>query len=409
VQNSKEIKYRQIVNKYFIISIFSCLISQFGLSAQSILSKKLSLDFENKKIEEILSHLQNTEGICFSYSKNIIRLDQKVTIHAKNTHLDKVLNEIFKETEIMYKFKSGIIILQRKPQNIDKILITGTIKSLIDMEPLEFVGVQLNKAGKGTITDKKGNFSILINKEELQDSLVVSSLGYEKASFPVVGFMRNSEHVVYLKQRIINLKEVEIKASDFKFYSIGNHKIISFGSIYIDTQGQQTALFIKNKKHKNGTISSVSYYLSKKGNTGSPFRVRIYERDSISLKPGRDLLKEVIIAQPNIDGGWFKIDISQFNIEAPEYGFFVGIEGISPNDFTNEVSDFVDITESIDNKVPNTISYGQKLGYSNKNGEDTWHYSLAHTWFQLEEQNYNVMISAEIQTKKHKRSRKDKN
>ena len=389
----------------FIINFLICSAHQFEIKGQSILSRKLSIDFDNKKIEEILKHIQNTEGVIFSYSKNIIRLDQKVSVHLKNVELEKVLKEVFRETEIIYRFKSGIIILQRKPQNIDKLLITGTIKSIIDMEPLEFVGVQLNKAGKGTITDKKGNFSILIDKEELSDSLSISSLGFEKETFIVSNFMRNSEHVVYLKQRIINLKEVEIKASNFKTYSIGNHSIISFGSIYIDTQGQQTALFIVNKKEKKGTISSVSYYLSKKGNTGSPFRVRIYERDSLSLKPGRDLLKEVIIAKPDIKGGWFKIDVSQFDIEAPVEGFFVAIEGIFPNDFLSESSDFIDVTEPTDNDVPNTISYGQKLGYSNKNGENTWHYSLAHTWFQLESQNYNVMISAEIQIKKYKRGR----
>ena len=406
MQNSEEAKYRRIVNKWLIVSIFICYISIFEINAQSILSRKISIDFENKRIEEVLKYLQNNEGISFSYSKNIIKLDQKVSVHFKNTEIEKILNEIFSKTEIIFKLKSGIIILQRKPQNIDKLLITGTIKSIYEMEPLEFVGVQLNIAGLGTITDKKGNFSILINKEELNDSLTISSLGFESAIFPVSGFMRNSEHIVYLKPRVVNLSQVEIKASDFKSYSVGNHRIISFGSIYIDTQGQQTALFIENKKHKYGTVGSVSYYLSRKGNTNSPFRVRIYERDSITMKPGNDLLKEVIIAKPKMDGGWFKIDVSQFNIEAPAEGFYVAIEGIFPNDYQNEGSDFVDIAATDD--VPNTISYGQSLGYSNKNGENTWHYSLAHTWFQLKEQNYNVMISAEVQFKKHKRTKRAK-
>ena len=405
MQRLLNIKYNPILFKLFMACLLVFWISEFEMNAQSLLSHKLSIDFENTSIEEILKHLQSKEGISFSYSKSMIKLNQKVSVHFKNAKLEGILDGIFKSSEIMYKVKSGIIILQRKPQNIDKLLITGTVKSMDGLEPLEFVGVQLKSGGGGAITNDKGTFSMLIKKEELNDSLIISTLGFYKSSFTVSRFMQNSEHVVYLRRRIINLEEVEIKASNFKTFSIGNHKIFSFGSIYIDTQGQQTALFIENSKHKKGTICSVSYYLSKKGNTNSPFRVRIYERDTLTLKPGNDLLKEVIIAKPEMDGGWFKVDVSQFNIEAPEQGFYVAIEGISPNRYSTKNDDFIDIETNNDEYVPNSISYGQRLGYSNKDGENTWHYSLAHTWFQLKEQNFNVMISAEIQTKKHKRNK----
>jgi hypothetical protein len=227
---------------------------------------------------------------------------------------------------------------------------------------------------------------------------MVSSLGFYKMSFLASAFKKEAEHVVYLRRRIIDLEELKVKASDYKTVKVGNKGILSFGSIYIDTQGQQTALFIENKKKKKGTVSSASFYLSKKGNTNSPFRVRIYEREKLSAKPGEDLLKEVIIAKPNIDGGWFKVDLSQFHIEAPEDGFFVAIEGIYPYDYMQEDAGFEDVSD--DEMIPNSVSYGQRLGYSKKNGKNTWHYSLAHTWFQLKEQNYNVMISAEIQIKK---------
>jgi len=408
VQRLWNIKYNPILFKLFLACSLVFLISEFEMNAQNLLSHKLSIDLENTSIEEILKHLQSKEGISFSYSKSIIKLNQKVSVHFKNAELEEILDGIFKSSDIMYKVKSGIIILQRKPQNIDKLLITGTIKSNEGIEPLEYVGIQLKLGGRGAITDEKGNFSILIKKDELNDSVIISSLGYYKASFPVSSFLQNAGHVVYLKQKTINLAEVKVRASDFKTFSIGNHKIISFGSIYIDTQGQQTALFIENARQKKGTIGSVSYYLSKKGNTNSPFRVRIYERDSLTLKPGNDLLKEVIIAKPEMDGGWFKVDVSQFNIEVPEQGFYVAIEGILANDYSNKKDDFVDIETNSDEYVPNSISYGQRLGYSNKNGENTWHYSLAHTWFQLKEQNYNVMISAEIQTKKHRRNKSKK-
>ncbi len=380
---------------FFVVLLFF----ENQVNAQGILSRKISISFKQKSIEEVVRYLQNYQGVAFSYSRNVINLQQKVSGSYQNVDLKTMLNDIFSQSDVIYQYKAGMIILQPKPQNLDKILITGTIKTIDDGLPVEFAGVQLHSSGKGTITDSKGKFSMIIKKEALKDSLMVSSIGFYKKSFKVSSFTKKAQHVVYLQRRIIDLKELKIKASDYKTIKAGNRKRISFGSIYIDTQGQQTALFIKNKKRKKGTISAVRFYLSKKGNTNSPFRVRIYKREVNSPKPGKDLLKEVIIAKPDVKGGWYKVDLSQFHIEVPEDGFFVAIEGIYPYDYLQEDAGFNDLSDN-EERVPNSVSYGQRLGYSNKKGKNTWHYSLAHTWFQLNDQNYNVMISAEIQFRK---------
>lgn len=63
-------------------------------------------------------------------------------------------------------------------------------------------------------------------------------------------------------------------------------------------------------------------------------------------------------------------------------------------------NDFVDLSNPSDHtetdKTPLSVSYGQQLGYNRRKGNNTWHYSLGHTWFQLNKRNYNVMISAEV-------------
>ena len=367
--------------------------------AQNPLKKRINLNVNNKSLEEVILHIQNTGGIAFSYSKNIIRLDKRVSANYIDTPIDEVLDRILGEADIIYIVKAGMLVLQPKPQNIDKLILTGTVKSMENELPMEYAGIRLKGSGKGAITDRNGNFSFQVKRSELNDSIEVSSLGYEKASYLASGFTEDANHVVYLKLNVVELQTVQIKASDFRIRSLGNHGIFSFGSIYIDTQGQQTALFIENKREKKGYIKSVSYYLSSKGNVQSPFRVRIYAKDSISGKPGKDLLNEMLIAKPK-DEGWFKMEVSQFNIEVPGDGFFVAIEGMYPNEmFRNQY----DNSESLNDEFPNTISYGQCLGYSKKRGENTWHYSLAHTWFQLKENNFHVMISAEIQHRKKNR------
>jgi hypothetical protein len=380
-----------------MILIFSLVFFLPETIAQNPLHKRIKLEIQNQSLEEVILKLQNTYGIAFSYSKDIVRLDRRISEKFYDRTIEEVLDGIFVNTNIVYSLKAGMIVLQPKPQNFDKVIIKGKVMNMESGLPIEFAGIQLINTVKGTLTDKNGNFSIQIQKSELNDSLVISSLGFEKASFIASGFTQSYEHVVYLKPKIVSLQTVNIRASDFKTKTLGNNSLFSFGSIYIDTQGQQTALFISNKRGKRGIISSVSYYLSGKGNVNSPFRIRIYEKDTMSVRPGKDLLTEMVVAKPK-KAGWFKIDISQFNIDVPAEGFFVAIEGIYPAEQINGGTEDSDSPKV--NYLPNTISYGQRLGYSKKKGFDTWHYSLAHTWFQLKEDNYHILISAEIQQRR---------
>jgi len=379
-----------------ILFLFALLTYTPLSIAQISLKQRITIDIEDKSIEEAITILQNQARVPFSYSKSLIRLDQKISKNYRNLTLEEILDDFFNNTDVMYSLKSGVIVLQPRPQNLDKLFLTGTVRNFEDGSPIEFAGVGLLNSGKWAYTNLNGKFVFQVRKSNFNDSIEISCLGFEKACFLASGFLENSQHVVYMKQSTVNLQTVNVNANDYKIRTVGNHSIFSFGSIYIDTQGQQTALFITSKKGRRGFIESVSFFLSDKGNVESPFRVRIYDRDSLLSCPGNDLVNEIIIARPN-KAGWFEVDLSSLNLEIPSEGFFVAIEGIYP----------VNMIEKTDNQEENespiTISYGQRLGYNRKNGEYTWHYSLGHKWFQLKEDNFHVMISAEIQYRKKRK------
>ena len=375
----------------FIFFVSHTLISEKTL-AQNLLSTRINLNIEDKTIEDVLKFIQSNSSIKFSYSKNLIKVDKKVSIYAENEPLYKVLNHLFVDQKINIKQRSGIIILQKKAQNYNKIIIRGKVKSVGD-SIIEYASVQLKLAKNEVMTDHKGNFKMIVSQKDLLDSIIISSMGYEETTLKVSPFANKAEHVVYLKRKFFVIPEIPVKAKDFKKQKLGNLKRISFGSMYIDTHGQQTALFVKNKKNLECKLISVKYFLSRKGNTYSPFRVRIYAINNDTGGPGNDLLKEIIVVKPNFKGGWFRVDLSTNDITVPKEGFFVAIEGVYPDLESQQMNIHR-------RSFRNIISYGQRLGYNKKRGKNTWHYSLTHTWFQLSEQNYNVMIAAEVLTRK---------
>ena len=58
--------------------------------------------------------------------------------------------------------------------------------------------------------------------------------------------------------------------------------------------------------------------------------------------------------------------------------------------------------------IENPLTYGQRLGYNRKCRKNTWHYSMAKVWFQIEKQAFGIMISATIKYEK-KTDNNDKN
>ena len=77
----------------------------------------------------------------------------------------------------------------------------------------------------------------------------------------------------------------------------------------------------------------------------------------------------------------------------------MAIEGVFPDDYDYYFgnADFIDLKNNIKSgENENPLSYGQRLGYNRKCRKDTWHYSMAKVWFQIEKQAFGVMISASI-------------
>ena len=263
------------------------------------------------------------------------------------------------------------------------------------------------------MADQYGMFFMELDRKEIGDTLIISSMGYEKIEIIAQSLSENGFHRVFLQPKIFLLPVINVKPDKYKSIRTGNRENLVRGSLYIATYGQQTAVFIENDNDIQGKITGVQFFLSRKGNTGAPFRIRIFEPDS-SNKPGKDLLPHMVVVKPNgIRNGWFTVDISEFNIEVPRGGFFVGIQGVFPNEYEHLIhSEFLDLADqTLESEEESefdveSVSYGQRLGYCRKQQNNTWHYSLSRTWFQLSKRHYGAMIGAIIEVKKSKKNDK---
>lgn len=377
------------------------------LKGQTPDSCKVTLSLSNVPLQKVLETLSGKYNLAFSYQSNLPDLQTRVNISATDLPLSRLLGSALTNTVLLFKFfGKQVIIYQRTEVLPQTMLIEGRLYKKDTKEPIAFAGLELKIAHKGTISDMQGYFRIEISPQTT-DTLLISSLNYHPLRVPLKNLMLPGLHTLYMSERAYDLPSIEIRGEKQKFERMGNLKWRSSGSFYLDTHGQQTALFIPNEARDSGNLITASVYLSKRGNTDAPFRIHVYAPDIVTGKPGIELLPEMVIVKPTSGKGWYKVNLSRYRISLPQNGIYIAIEGIFPGDYDFLYDDASQTTSQDENDGADdfegeTISYGQQIGYTGGSTNNTWHYSIDRTWFQLKKKHFNAMIFAEFKIAKTK-------
>jgi hypothetical protein len=218
------------------------------------------------------------------------------------------------------------------------------------------------------------------------------ALGYHPKSMLVKRSTEQANLVVEVTRRAVELQNVTVKAGKVKNLDLGAKSNTPGEGMVQGLPGSQYAFFVKNEKGKRlGNVRTVSFYIGENGFPREPFRVRLYKADGNYNAPNTDLLTENVVVSAPQGGQWYTVDLTPYNILAPEEGFFVAMEWIVGGDkfFT---------TNFMDNYTP----YGQIMRPTFEFKESrTWNYSMGKGWTLITAANgqglrYNAMIKAEV-------------
>ena len=217
------------------------------------------------------------------------------------------------------------------------------------------------------------------------------TLGYERTA---IFIKRGSTEdlIVELKKRVIELAEVKVKGGKIKNLELGSSSNNPGEGMIQGLPGSQYAFFVKNDRKKRlGNVRTVSFYIGENGFPREPFRVRIYKADGNYNAPNTDLLTENVVVSAPQGGQWYAVDLTPYNITAPEEGFFVAMEWVVSGDkffATNFMDDYT--------------PYGQIMRPTFEFKESrTWSYTIGKGWSLITAANgqglhYNAMIKAEV-------------
>lgn len=183
------VKYKRL---FLLLFVSACLF--ISVSAQ-----KVTLNYQNVKLEKVFSTITKQTNLTFAYSLSVIDINKEVTIRVKQADLAEVLTTLFAGMDIDFEINKGKIYLMNKA-DFDKersVVETISISGFItDEEGEELIAATVIEKGtaNGTVTNWNGVYTLSVAPDAI---LMVSYVGYYPQEIPVNN------------QKTINIKLVE--------------------------------------------------------------------------------------------------------------------------------------------------------------------------------------------------------
>ena len=148
--------------KIILIMICGFSILSFGKSySQNV---KLTLDFENESVENVLQYIEEQSDFSFMYDNNKVDVSRKVNIKVKDEPISSILSQLF-ENDINYQLVGNHIIITSSDSNSKGDIsqaqktVTGKITDSSG-SPLPGVTIVIKGTSSGVISDPNGNYSL---------------------------------------------------------------------------------------------------------------------------------------------------------------------------------------------------------------------------------------------------------
>ncbi|WP_085535046.1 TonB-dependent receptor [Massilibacteroides vaginae] len=167
-------KIKIFLNKRIVFLSYALLFTLVcNINAQKT-PEKITLSFSEIELSDAIGRIQATSSYTFFYDVNKTDLTQKVSLNINQKGIEEVMTALLSSTNLTFEITNKQIALMPKPVQTKLKKITGTI---LDNSGESVIGANVSVKGTtiGTITDMDGKFSLDVPESGV---LLVSYIGY---------------------------------------------------------------------------------------------------------------------------------------------------------------------------------------------------------------------------------------
>jgi hypothetical protein len=202
-----------------IVLTFSAFV---GAGQNSILQKKVTLDFEKAAFTEILESIEKQTKVFFNYRTNILPKGNKYTVNFTDKTLETVLNSFKSKYKLDYAVISNKYIVLTKVTGRKTFTISGIVSEIGSKEKIIDAYVYDSLQNYVTRTNAQGYFSLTIPKDSIV--LKVSRVGYKPFS---IALNHNKDVRLNVTLSPVNTEKVVVKRNKKLNYLIGDETRIN--------------------------------------------------------------------------------------------------------------------------------------------------------------------------------------
>ncbi|MGE8554871.1 MAG: alpha/beta fold hydrolase [Chryseobacterium jejuense] len=210
-------------------------------------------------------------------------------------------------------------------------IISGTIISKNENQPISYVKIGVDKKTIGTISDGRGNFSIDLTGLDPQQKVKIEVPGYDLYEETVQNFKKNDQQKVFLNEKTKTIKEIAIKPKKLVDKNWGvktkTKSVLYFVNPAGDKAGFMGETALEFNAKKRSKIKNINLNIARYTST-EPVMMRYSIYSEKNSFPDENLLDEEITVQLTEDmikDGTYTLDVNDHNIWV-KGKFFVGIQ-----------------------------------------------------------------------------------
>ena len=84
------------------------------LAAATENEDRISFNLRNVPLKTVINHIEKQTNYLFVYDEQVVDINLKVTINAKNNTVEEILNNLISGTELTYSIEGKNIVLRKK-------------------------------------------------------------------------------------------------------------------------------------------------------------------------------------------------------------------------------------------------------------------------------------------------------
>jgi len=210
------------------------------------------------------------------------------------------------------------------------ITLSGKVIEISTGKPVPYCNIGIAGKNIGTLSDPDGSFELAIPKSNENDSVIFSSIGFDRKKLSVAQLSGKGAIIIELKPSNIVLREITIGAKKSRNKKArlgwmgGKDGVLPFDTVQ---GGGGVALLIQSPSVPF-QVEKLQVRLMYNSKDTCKLRLHFYSYDTVHQIPSNELLSKEIILKENKRFGWMRFDLSKYDIFLDEKYFCVAFEWI---------------------------------------------------------------------------------